>query len=114
MAYVIAQPCVDVKDKSCVDVCPVDCVYEGTHLLYIHPEECVDCGACEPVCPQEAIFYETDVPQEWLHYWNDTQELFAAIGSPGGATSYGPVDTGGRSSATSGSGLEPLPATSRD
>ena len=65
MTYVIAQPCVDVKDRACVDECPVDCIYEGARTLYIHPEECVDCGACEPVCPTEAIFYEDDLlPRE--------------------------------------------------
>ena len=51
MPYVVAQPCVDVKDKACVDECPVDCIYEGSRSLYINPNECVDCGACEPVCP---------------------------------------------------------------
>ena len=65
MTYVIAQPCVDVKDRACVDECPVDCIYEGARTLYIHPEECVDCGACEPVCPTEAIFYEDDLPEQW-------------------------------------------------
>lgn len=65
MTYVIAQPCVDVKDKACIDECPVDCIYEGERSLYIHPDECVDCGACEPVCPVEAIYYEDDVPAQW-------------------------------------------------
>ncbi len=65
MTYVIAQPCVDLKDRACVDECPVDCIYEGKRMLYIHPDECVDCGACEPVCPVEAIFYEDDTPEEW-------------------------------------------------
>ena len=51
MAYVIAEPCRDVKDKACVDECPVDCTYEGPRMLYIHPDECVDCDACVPVCP---------------------------------------------------------------
>ena len=51
MAYVIAEPCIDVKDKACVEVCPVDCIYEGPTQLFIHPDECSDCGACEPVCP---------------------------------------------------------------
>ena len=68
MTYVIAQPCVDVKDRACVDECPVDCIYEGERTLYIHPDECVDCGACEPVCPTEAIFYEDDLPGEWSDY----------------------------------------------
>ena len=61
MTYVIAQPCVDLKDLACVEECPVDCIYEGKRMLYIHPDECVDCGACEPVCPVEAIFYEDDL-----------------------------------------------------
>lgn len=52
MPYVVAQPCVDVKDKACVDECPVDCIYEGSRSLYINPNECVDCGACEPVWPR--------------------------------------------------------------
>ena len=65
MTYVIAQPCVDLKDRACVDECPVDCIYEGKRMLYIHPDECVDCGACEPVCPVEAIFYEDDTPEQW-------------------------------------------------
>ena len=47
MAYVIAEPCIDVKDKACVEVCPVDCIYEGPNQLLIHPDECIDCGACE-------------------------------------------------------------------
>jgi len=61
VTYIIAQPCVDVKDKSCIEECPVDCIYEGDRMLYIQPDECVDCGACEPVCPVEAIYYEDDV-----------------------------------------------------
>ena len=69
MTYIIAEPCIDVKDKSCVDVCPVDCIHptdgEGVNMLYIDPEECIDCGACEPECPVEAIFAEEDLPQEW-------------------------------------------------
>ena len=62
MTYVIAEPCVDLMDKACIEECPVDCIYEGERMLYIHPDECVDCGACEPVCPVEAIYYEDDVP----------------------------------------------------
>ena len=63
MTYVIALPCVDLKDRACIDECPVDCIYEGDRMLYIHPDECVDCGACEPVCPVEAIYYEDDLPE---------------------------------------------------
>ncbi|MEX2598614.1 MAG: ferredoxin family protein, partial [Dehalococcoidia bacterium] len=56
MAYVITEPCIDVKDASCVDVCPVDCIYEGDKQYFIHPDECIDCAACEPTCPVAAIF----------------------------------------------------------
>ena len=55
MTYVIGSPCIDVTVRTCVEECPVDCIYEGQRSLYIHPDECVDCGACEPVCPVEAI-----------------------------------------------------------
>mgnify|MGYP000632754627 CR=1 FL=1 len=92
MTYIIAQPCLEVKDASCVDVCPVDCIYEGERMLYIHPDECVDCGACEPVCPVEAIFYEDDVPDEWRAYTEANAEFFDDIGSPGGAAKLGVID----------------------
>ena len=99
MTYVIAEPCVDVLDRACVDECPVDCIYEGARALYIHPDECVDCGAFEPVCPVEAIFYEDDVPSQWAQYTEDNARLFtevlpgrdAPVGSPGGAASLGPI-----------------------
>lgn len=61
-------------------------------MLYIHPEECVDCGACEPVCPVEAIFYEDDVPEEWSDYYDANVNFFDKLGSPGGAARTGPVD----------------------
>ena len=67
MTYVITQPCIDVLDKSCVDVCPVDCIHyeEGVdRKLYIDPDECIDCGACEPACPVSAIFAADDVPSD--------------------------------------------------
>ena len=91
MTYVIAQPCVDVKDRACVDECPVDCIYEGGRMLYIHPDECVDCGACEPVCPVEAIFYEDDTPEQWKDYYNANVEFFSDLGSPGGAAKLGKI-----------------------
>ena len=90
MTYVIAQPCVDVKDRACVDECPVDCIYEGERTLYIHPDECVDCGACEPVCPTEAIFCEDDLPSEWSDYLQANADFFVDLGSPGGAQKTGP------------------------
>jgi NAD-dependent dihydropyrimidine dehydrogenase PreA subunit len=94
MTYVIAEPCVDVMDRACVDECPVDCIYEGGRSLYIHPDECIDCGACEPVCPVEAIFYEDDLPDRWADYRVDNARFFTDV-LPGGAAKVGPlgVDT---------------------
>lgn len=99
MTYVIGQPCVDVLDRACVDECPVDCIYEGERSLYIHPDECVDCGACEPVCPVEAIYYEDDLPEALVPYLDDNASFFsetlvgldAPLGSPGGAAKLGPL-----------------------
>ena len=91
MTYVIALPCVDVKDRACIDECPVDCIYEGERSLYIHPDECVDCGACEPVCPVEAIYYEDDLPDVWADYYKANVEFFDDIGSPGGAAKVGVI-----------------------
>ena len=100
MTYVIAEPCIDVKDLACVEECPVDCIYEGRRSLYIHPDECVDCGACEPVCPVEAIYYEDDLPEDFTPYLADNARFFEeplpgadeALGSPGGAAKMGAVD----------------------
>ncbi len=89
MTYVIAEPCVDVLDKTCIEECPVDCIYEGERMLYIHPDECVDCGACEPVCPVEAIYYEDDVPDQWKAYTQANADFFIELGSPGGAAKVG-------------------------
>jgi ferredoxin len=71
MAYVIAEPCIDVMDQSCVSVCPVDCIQfdEGVdRTLYIDPNESIDCGACEPECPVSAIFPEESLPSEWAGF----------------------------------------------
>ena len=65
VTYIIAEPCIDLKDRSCVDVCPVDCIHEANRILVIDPEECIDCGACEPECPVEAIFPEDALPEKW-------------------------------------------------
>ena len=67
MTYVITEPCIGVKDASCVDVCPVDCIHakEEDTMYFIDPDECIDCGACEPECPVEAIFPEDALPEKW-------------------------------------------------
>ena len=71
MTYVIAEPCVDVMELSCVSVCPVDCIHydKGVdRMLYIDPNECIDCGACEPECSVAAITTADDVPGKWAAY----------------------------------------------
>jgi len=60
MTYIISEPCIDIKDRSCVDVCPVDCIHEADRILVIDPEECIDCGACVPACPVAAIYESID------------------------------------------------------
>ena len=94
MTYIIADPCVSTCDTACVEVCPVDCIHgpkdkegmgeeakapgfnpEGKQL-YINPDECIDCGACEPECPVEAIFPEEDVPEEWNKFYSKYQDEF--------------------------------------
>ena len=91
MTYIITENCVDLLDKTCIGECPVDCIYEGDRMLYIHPDECVDCGACEPVCPVEAIYYEADLPAHLKHYYGVNVDFFANIGSPGGASNIGRI-----------------------
>jgi len=83
MTYVIAEPCIGVKDRSCVDVCPVDCIYEGEYQLYIHPDECIDCGACVPECPVTAIFDEVEVPPNWVSYTAKNRDVFKSDNPPG-------------------------------
>lgn len=76
MPYVIAEPCIGVKDRSCAAVCPVDCIHEGTvekdgnayDMLFINPDECIDCGLCEPECPVDAIFMEDELPNRWKEF----------------------------------------------
>ena len=68
MPYVIAEPCVDIKDKSCVEACPVDCIYEIDDQLVINPEECIDCGACVDPCPVNAISHEDELPDKWSSF----------------------------------------------
>ena len=75
MAYVVADPCVKCKYTDCVAVCPVDCFYEGKNSVAINPDECIDCGACEPECTVQAIFPDTDVPPEWTSYIEKNRTL---------------------------------------
>ncbi len=79
MTYVITEACIGEKDKSCVAVCPVDCIWEGDEQLYIDPEVCIDCGACEPECPVEAIFPDDSVPERWAHFTEENRVKAIAI-----------------------------------
>jgi NAD-dependent dihydropyrimidine dehydrogenase PreA subunit len=97
MPYVIGADCVDVQDRSCVETCPVDAIYEGARKLYIHPEECIDCGACQPACPVEAVFWARDADAAQEPHVGDALAFFYtplpgrddAIGAPGGAETLG-------------------------
>ena len=82
MTHVIAQPCIDVKDKSCVDVCPVDCIHGGDNdpMLYINPNDCIDCTLCVDACPVTAIFAEEDLPAEWNEYTPMNAKFFVEQG----------------------------------
>ena len=101
MPYVIAAPCIDVMDKSCVEECPVDCIYEGDRKLYINPKECIDCGACEPVCPVEAISQDRRVDPDDEQFVEDNRAFFTEVlsgrdeplGAPGGARKVGELGT---------------------
>jgi ferredoxin len=85
MAYVIAEPCIGTKDNSCVEVCPVDCIhptpdepgYDAAEMLYIDPDECIDCDACVEACPVDACFAEDQLPEEWQKYTQINAEYFA-------------------------------------
>jgi ferredoxin len=70
MTYIVTETCVDLKDKSCIEVCPVDCIHEDDEdrMVFIDPEECIDCGACVDPCPVDAIFAEEDVPAAQVAY----------------------------------------------
>lgn len=99
MPYVILSSCVDVTDRSCMEECPVDCIYEGDRKLYINPGECIDCGACEPACPVEAITPLHKAPEEEQEFARDNEQFFTTelegrdepLGNPGGASRVSPV-----------------------
>jgi len=99
MPYVIAEPCIDIIDRSCMDECPVDCIYEGARKLYINPVECIECGAGEPTCPVEAISKGQAVEPGHEPFVEDNARFFelplpgraTALGTPGSAAVVGPL-----------------------
>src|ERR1051325_4472677 len=83
MTHTVCEPCTDCKYTDCVAVCPVECFYQDDMLLYIDPADCIDCEACVPECPVEAIFAEANVPAQWTHYTPMNAERSAALRDSG-------------------------------
>ena len=80
MTYVVDEKCIKCKHMDCVEVCPVDCFYEGENMLVIHPDECIDCGVCEPECPVDAIQADSDPgADKWLEYNREMSEIWPNI-----------------------------------
>jgi len=88
MAYIITDPCIDIKDGACTLACPVDCIYEGGRMFYIHPDECINCGLCLSICPVDAIHYDVEIPAGKARYGDVNREFFGpevtGWGAPGG------------------------------
>lgn len=82
MVFVVTEACVDVQDKSCMQICPADCIFEGGRMTYINPDMCIDCGACEPVCPVEAIYFDADVPDEQQPFLDVNERFFQEFETP--------------------------------
>ena len=78
MPYVITEPCIGVKDASCVDVCPVDCIHSTDEApqYYVNPDQCIDCTACEMACPVSAIYFEDDIPEKWKQFIQINADFF--------------------------------------
>src|SRR5690348_1274016 len=89
MTHVITDACVDVQNGQCVKQCPVDCIYLAERSAYIHPTECIDCGACVPACPVQAILPAEDLKPTERRFLARQEEVFRDLGSPGGASGFG-------------------------
>lgn len=122
MTHAITDACIDCIHQKCVEECPVDCIYWGDRALYIQPDECIDCGACVPACPEQAIYHEEDLPESLHRHRKDNEDFFTRtlpgqsepLHTPGGAelvghlgadtplvVSYPPRDKGDRSATNS-------------
>ena len=97
MTYIVNERCIRCKYTDCVEVCPVDCFYEGENMLVIHPDECIDCGVCEPECPPEAIWPDTEPGAEkWVQFNLEKSEqwpnITRQIDAPADADDYKDMD----------------------
>jgi ferredoxin len=87
MAFVVCEPCRDCKYTDCVVVCPCDCFYHDDTMLYIDPQDCIDCDACVPECPVEAIFHEANVPGPWIQFVQLNADRVTSLKASGGRIS---------------------------
>ncbi|MCZ9881984.1 ferredoxin [Arthrobacter sp. B2a2-09] len=92
MTFVVTQACVDVQDKSCIQVCPADCLYEGGRMMYINPSQCINCGACEEACPVSAIRFEEDLETEDQSFLKLNAEFFEGRDVPKGGRKLGKIE----------------------
>ena len=92
MVYVITEACVDVQDKSCMQECPADCIFEGGRMTYINPDLCIDCGACVAACPVEAVYYEAELPDDQERFLAINERFFAETETPKGGRKAGKID----------------------
>ncbi|MBO0909826.1 ferredoxin [Arthrobacter sunyaminii] len=92
MAYVITEECVDIQDKSCMQECPADCIFEGRRMTYIDPALCIDCGACITACPVDAVYYEAELPAEKENYLEYNERFFEEVTTPKSGRKAGKID----------------------
>jgi NAD-dependent dihydropyrimidine dehydrogenase PreA subunit len=92
MAFVVTQACVDVKDRSCIQVCPADCLFEGDRMMYINPDQCINCGACEAVCPTQAIRFDDELEGDDAVFLEVNAQFFEGLDISGGGRKLGRID----------------------
>jgi ferredoxin len=86
MTYIVNEDCINCKHMDCIEVCPVDCFYVGANMLVIHPDECIDCGVCEPECPVDAIKPDTEPgAEDWVEFNREYSEVWPNITRKGEA-----------------------------
>ena len=92
MVYVITEECVDVQDKSCMQECPADCIFDGRRMTYINPNLCIDCGACMTACPVDAVYYDAELPADKEEYVEINERFFEEVETPKSGRKAGKID----------------------